>query len=452
MATRRDLLKGLILAAVAPPGWAARGESPFGNPVRDPDGMLDLPATFRYRIVACEGDEMSDGLLVPARADGMAAFDAGDGRVALVCNHENHPSLGSAFGPANERLGRLPPDRLYDAGGGVTPGAGGTTTILYDLRAGETLSCHLSLAGTEINCAGGPTPWGSWLSCEECFTDPGESWENGVTVKREQRHGYVFEVPAGATAAVEPVPLVALGRFEHEAAAVDAATGIVYLSEDRHEGLLYRFVPDVPGRLREGGRLQALALVDRPSFDTRNWRPPGAMPERQWFPACWVDLEDPDPDENDLRLQGAEAGAACFARGEGLTFADGSLFMTATIGGPAGLGQIFEYRPAGDAAAQSGSGTAGQLRLLAESRAGSVLRHADNLIMAPWGDLVVCEDTVRNCGLVGLKADGSEYRIAANPYTDSELAGVCFSPDGGTMFVNIQDRGITLAITGPWTA
>ncbi len=70
--------------------------------------------------------------------------------------------------------------------------------------------------------------------------------------------------------------------------------------------------------------------------------------------------------------------------------------------------------------------------------------------MSPWGDLVVCEDTPSHCGLVGLRLDGTQYPIADNAYTSSELAGVCFSPDASTLFVNIQHRGITVAITGPW--
>ena len=93
----------------------------------------------------------------------------------------------------------------------------------------------------------------------------------------------------------------------------------------------------------------------------------------------------------------------------------------------------------------------GTLTLLAQSTASSLLRHADNVTMSPWGDLIVCEDTANHCGLVGIRPDGQQYALADNAYTNSELAGVCFSPDESVMFVNIQVRGLTLAITGSWS-
>ncbi len=268
---------------------------------------------------------------------------------------------------------------------------------------------------------------------------------------REKRHGYVFEVPWQHAGPVKPQPLKAMGRFEHEAAAVNPASGLVYMTEDKHESLVYRFSPEVPGDLARGGRLQALAIDALPSADTRNWDQANAMPRDRWFEASWVDLDDPDTDENDLRLRGHELGAARFARGEGLAYADGSLFMTATIGGPDRLGQVFEIElsPADGAVGEARQPT--RIRLLAESDTDSHLANADNLTMGPWGDLVVCEDTLSHCGLVGLSRSGEEYQIADNPYSNSELAGVCFSPDGRTLFVNVQDRGLTLAIRGPWS-
>ncbi len=453
MVTRRRFIQALALAAMGPRlAGAKSGPAGFGPLVADPDRVLDLPAGFEYTIVSRRGEEMDDGLLVPARADGMGAFRGDAGTVRLVCNHENHPITGGPFGPDNALLERLDPSRTYDRGSGRTPGAGGTTTIVYDPRAKRTVRQHLSLAGTELNCAGGTTPWGSWLSCEECFTAPGRGLERASIVHRERRHGYVFEVPAAGDEAVEPQPIVGMGRFEHEAAAVNPASGVVYLNEDKHRGLLYRYLPAVAAELHRGGRLQALAIKDRPSFDTRNWLTPNGMPLRQWLPTRWIDLEDVDPDENDLRLRGFEAGAARFARGEGLCFADGSVFLTATIGGPERLGQVFEYRVS-DADGQPGEADdAGKLRLLAECTRGGLLRHADNLTMSPWGDLIVCEDTTYNCGLVGLSPSGREYELANNRYTSSELAGVCFSPDGSILFVNVQERGLTLAITGSWPA
>lgn len=442
MISRRLFVQTILAASTVPRvGTAASAGGRFGPLQPDPDEILDLPAGFSYRVISRQGEEMDDGLLVPARADGMAAFPAGDGNVTLICNHENHPGSGGPFGASNERIGRIDGDRIYDRGAGMTPGTGGTTTIVYDPASGKTLHRHLSLAGTEVNCAGGATPWGSWLSCEECVEVPGVSEVNRRTVHREQRHGYIFEVPADALTAVRPEPLQAMGRFEHEAAAVDPDSGIVYLSEDRHESLLYRFIPERPGQLAAGGRLQALAVVERPSFDTRNWDARAVLPAGAWQSVSWLDLDDVDTDDNDLRLRGFEAGAACFARGEGLCVAGGSLFMAATIGGPERLGQIFEYRFAEQ-----------RLRLLSEATAGGILYNADNLTMSPWGDLVICEDTAMHSGLVGMTVSGAQYPLANNPYTTSELAGVCFSPDGQVLFVNVQHRGLTLAITGPWSA
>lgn len=451
MISRRSFMRAVAMAA-ATPRVAVAGSSVarFGPLLRDPREILDLPAGFEYRVVSRAGDEMDDGLLVPTRADGMAAFAGGDGTVTLVCNHENHPSGGGPFGVNNERLEQLDPEKIYDRGAGRTPGCGGTTTIVYDPGTRQTLRRHLSLAGTEINCAGGPTPWASWLSCEECFKEPGVTLEFAAIIEREHRHGYIFEVPANAATASTPEPLRAMGRFEHEAAAVDPASGIVFLSEDKLRSLLYRFVPNVAGQLQRGGRLQALAVADRPSFDTRNWDRPNGMRLNVWLPTRWIDLQDTDPHENDLRLRGFEAGAARFARGEGLCYAGGSIFLSATIGGPERLGQVFEYRVSATVGKQADPKTDGRLRLIAQASHGDLLQNADNLTMSPWGDLIICEDTAHHCGLLGMTPSGIQYVIGDNPYYPSELAGVCFSPDGKTLFVNLQNRGLTLAITGPW--
>ena len=386
---------------------------------------------------------MRDGLLVPGSHDGMAAFAGENGRIVLVCNHELGPADGplSAVGDAFSDLPESVQGKFYDRGEGKTPGAGGTTTTIYNPESGKTEHQHLSLAGTEYNCAGGPTPWGSWLSCEETFTHPGTRliWSNLET--REQRHGYVFEVPADEAGLVEPRPITAMGRFEHEAAAVHEASGIVYLTEDQHYSLFYRYIPDVPGRLLEGGRLQALTVVDRPSLRTHNWSTERDVGVGEELATRWIDLEVVDPEEDALRFDGAMLGAATFARGEGLCAVDDDVFFTCTIGGPDRLGQVFRYR--------AGDGD-GSLTLIAEAMHDSLLHRADNITMAPWGDLIACEDLLQHSGLVGIRPDGSQYHVASNSYSDSELAGVCFSPDGKTLFVNIQYPGTTLAITGPF--
>lgn len=417
----------------------------------DPERLLDLAPGFRYTVVSRAGTAMSDGFFVPPAHDGMAAFAGPDGRIILVCNHELPASRSelSAFGGDYRNLPAAVRDRLYDTGGGVTPGAGGTTTTVWDPASGKTERQYLSLGGTEVNCAGGPTPWGSWLTCEECFENPGTTRSRGRLVTRERRHGYVFEVPASADGLVEAVPIRAMGRFEHEAAAVHEATGIVYMTEDRHHSLLYRFLPDVPGKLLEGGRLQALAVRGRPTLATHNWAAPLVAPG-QSLEVEWIDLDDVDPDENDLRLRGAARGAATFARGEGLCTAGDGFAFTCTIGGPARLGQVWRYEPSPYESSEREADVPGVLTLLAEADDESLLRNADNLTFAPWGDLIICEDTKSQCSLVGMRPDGSSYLIADNAYSDSELAGVCFAPDGKTLFVNIQYPGTTIAITGPW--
>jgi secreted PhoX family phosphatase len=457
MLNRRRFLQSLAAAAasthVAKAGAADR-QALFGPLLPDPMRILDLPAGFKYHIVSTAGDVMDDGLLVPGSADGMAAFAGVDGNIVLICNHENAPSE-SNLGPWGADLDYLQlaaSQGVYDAGRNSTPGNGGTTTVVYNPREGRVIRRHLSLAGTELNCAGGPTPWGSWLSCEECFQDPGTSFEGGRVVRRDRRHGYVFEVPASASGLVKPVPLTQMGRFEHEAAAVSPASGVVYLTEDRHRSLFYRFIPEVPGHLAAGGRLQALAVTKRLGFDTRNWSPRERLPLRRALQVTWIDLDDVDGDQNDLRLRGWDKGAAIFARGEGLCRSGDSFVFNCTIGGPDRLGQVFQYTPSRHEGTTAEKTHPGSLQLLAESTPKSLLRNADNITASPWGDLIICEDTADHCGLVGIRPDGSQYALADNAYSNSELAGVCFSPDGAVMFVNIQYRGTTLAINGPWPA
>ena len=425
------------------------------GPLRaDPAAILDLPADFAYTVVSTAGMRMDDGLLVPHAHDGMAAFPGEDGRVVLVCNHELAPSKqehGAFVGLEAPDFERVRP-YLYDAGGGSTPGVGGTTTTIYNPASREVERRHLSLGGTEKNCAGGPTPWGSWLSCEECFEGPGTGLKDLRFVMRDEPHGYVFEVPSTATGLVEPRPIRGMGRFKHEAAAVHASTSIVYQTEDRHHSLFYRFIPNVPGKLHEGGRLQALAVSGRPAFATHNWSSRPALRVGEPLAVEWIDLDKIEDPDNDLRERGAQAGAATFARGEGLSAAGDHFVFTCTIGGRVRLGQVFAYWPSPYEGTDRESESPGRLVLIAESTRDSLLANADNITMAPWGDLVVCEDSPSHSGLVGIRPDGTQYAIADNAYSGSELAGACFSPDGSILFVNIQYPGMTVAITGPWPA
>jgi len=453
MINRRRFLKGIAAAAVTPSiTTACEDARETSRLVPDANRTLDLPEGFSYAIVSRAGDPMSDGLLVPTRHDGMAAFPGDDGTIRLVCNHELVPDWAEVR-PFHERWPGLPEEmksRFYDRGGDVTPGAGGTTTTIYNPNTRTTERQFLSLGGTEYNCAGGATPWGSWLSCEECFEYAGSIRYFDAAARRDRNHGYVFEVDAYSDELVDAVPIKAMGRFEHEACGFDESTGIVYMTEDRHYGLFYRYIPDVPGKLIEGGLLQALAIRGRPSARTHNWSAKPDAPLDKPFETEWVDVGDPDPADNNLRLTGAKLGAATFARGEGLCIAGDRFAFTCTNGGRAQLGQVFTYKPSPYEGTTREQDEPGELTLIAESNRGSLLQNADNLVMAPWGDLLLCEDTSGHCGLIGIRPDGSQYTLADNTHSPSELAGACFSPDGSILFVNVQHPGVTLAITGPW--
>ncbi len=423
----------------------------YGPLVSDPNGMLDLPQGFSYRILSQGGEAMSDGLVVPGQFDGMGCFALEGSRVALVRNHElrgrnaNHRDWGPG-GQDQALIDRLPVDKAYGTYKDGRPLPGGTTTLIYDMATGEVVSQHLSLAGTSTNCCGGHTPWGSWLTCEETEETPADA---DVT----KEHGYVFEVPAAASGLVDPVPLKAMGRFAHEAVCVDPATGIVYLTEDKVDGLFYRFIPNTPGKLAEGGRLQALAVKGQPgasttNHDTRLWN------VGDWVEAVWIDMDDVESPAGDLRSRGHAAGAALVARGEGIFWGANELYMTATTGGPIQRGQVLRYVPSPAEGTPQEAAQPGRLQLFVESTNEKTMNMADNLAIAPNGHLILCEDnysdTTRN-HLKGVTPDGKVYTIARNVFRgNAELAGAVFSPDGSTLFVNIMFPGITLAITGPW--
>ena len=400
--------------------------------------LLALPEGFKYNVFGRTGTIMSDGKPTPSSHDGMATFetnnsdDDDDHRdhdrrknrkrlITLIRNHEiTFSTPGAALDPAN----------AYDPTTG-----GGTTTLIVDAETRLPVRSFVSISGTHNNCAGGATPWGSWITCEENVS--------GLARGFSKPHGYAFEVSAKSTGPVDAVPLKAMGRFVHEAIAVDPRTDIIYETEDRNPQCgFYRFISNRRNKPAEGGRLQMLAIKDSPNFDTRT----GVTPLEP-LRVTWVDIGDPDPanaetDSLAVFKQGFAGGGAIFTRLEGAWFGDGSIFFTSTNGGSAGLGQVWRYRPRGH--------SGGLLSLIFESPGADSLDSPDNICVTPGGGLILCEDGDDEQFLRGLTQQGEIFNFALNVLNDSEFAGATFSPDGETLFVNIQSPGITFAIWGPW--
>lgn len=467
--TRRNFLKGSVAAtvgaialsgltnrvALADPGAgragrkAGKGEGGYGPLAQRPAenaapgelGELALPAGFKYVKFGIARSIMSDGNATPNAHDGMAAFALPNGNIRLIRNHENRDSPGVATIKGS-------PATAYDQLGG------GATTSLeikqYPDGSCELVRDFISLNGTIVNCAGGPTPWGTWLTCEESVET------------RERKHGYVFEVPASAEDEVPAEPLTAMGRLVHEAVAVDPRTSIVYETEDRNVNAtepragagFYRFIPAIPGNLKAGGRLQMLAIADQPNYDTVTGQRVGKP-----LPVTWVDIPDPDPADTNgftagdglaVYRQGYEQGGARFARLEGAWYGEGSVFFHSTNGGDARRGQVWQYTPRGN--------SGGQLVLLFESPSAEVLDAPDNITISPRGGLVLCEDGGGVQYLRGLTQRGQIFDFALNLRDDDEFAGACFSPNGQTLFVNLIGStreegdllGMSFAIWGPW--
>jgi uncharacterized protein len=421
----------------------APDSGPFGPLVADPDGIIDLPAGFSYRILAKQGQPMSDGFITPGQPDGMAAFPVADGKLVLVCNHELGAN-GKSLGPYkdNSRLpdGFDPASSYGPTKNGQQPYLGGTSNLVFDPATGKTISHFLSLTGTDRNCAGGAMPWGAWITCEE---------PDDLTSERGRHHGWCFEVMAtGQPGIQKPVPLKALGRFRHEAVALDPRTGILYLTEDRQDSLLYRFIPQQMGNLTRG-KLQALVVMDKPSADLRNYEPSSKWPVvSEKLAVRWIDLTETDSPRDDLRQRGFNAGAARFARGEGIHHVNGSFFICCTDGGPSRRGQIFRLDPSQDEAVPD------QLELFLQPGKSDLLTNGDNLCPAPWGGIVVCEDLIDKSFAPAahvrcVTMEGKIHTLARNRH-DGEFSGCCFSPDGKWFFVNIMAEGLMLAITGPW--
>jgi len=427
---------------------------------RDDAIRLHLPEGFEYRSFhdTTQTVTLDDGTILPGRHDGMGAFDAGNGNIWLVRNHEvNNP--GTPFGN---------PALAYDSMAG-----GGTTTIEVT-PDGQVVHAFTSLNGTQMNCAGGVMPWGSWMTVEETVNGPdvGPDFTGVSNIPLTRRHGFIYDVPAGGQS--DRQPITKAGRFAHEAVAFDPEEGILYLTEDDFgfPSGFYRYTPATnpmdTGSLDNDGSLQMLAVVGEPNADLA-----ATQRRRATYEVEWVDIEDPDPSfpytpgqtaptsNNDaikyVASQGWTQGAAFFSRLEGCVYDDRVIYFTSTQGGgPAepgmsdsvqgwgnGNGQIWAYKI-----------DEGILQLIYQSPGPETLDFPDNVTTSPRGTIILCEDNVNDNYIRGLNRGGKLWDIALNRIanrTNDEFAGSIFSPDGGTLFVNIQaSRGMTFAIWGPW--
>ncbi|MDP9381102.1 MAG: PhoX family protein, partial [Chloroflexota bacterium] len=351
---------GLVLAPSLVLGTAAAEQRrSVGHPalIKDPGGVLDLPKGFQYRMLSTTDDRLSNGAKVPGDHDGMAAFAGKGGTTVLVRNHELSPDDTEAEPVIGNRA---------DPAGSERPG--GTTGLVVgpDRRL---IRDYVTSSGTGQNCAGGRTPWGTWLTCEET---------------RDEGHGYVYEVdPSEPLNELSRTPIKAMGFFSHEAAGVDPSTGIVYLTEDDFRGeidekdprndtrssFLYRYIPNDtskrPGALQKGGKLQALALKEAPLRDMDFYG------TGQKFRVEWIDVSAEDSAADALY-----GGAARFNRLEGAEFKGGAFWFDDTAGGEARLGQIYRYIPATET-----------LELFYEGTDENKIESPDNITITPWGDL-----------------------------------------------------------------
>ncbi|MBA0052067.1 DUF839 domain-containing protein [Streptomyces sp. AJS327] len=429
---------------------ATGGRSGYGPLVPDPDGLLDLPEGFSYRVLSREGDELPSGEgKVPSNFDGMAAFEGHGrpshidrpgrgGRVWLVRNHENR--MDAELGvPTTKGL-------TYD------PEAKGGCTLLELDSENNVLREQVGIAGTSTNCAGGPSLWGTWLTCEETEFKAGEEGHS-------RDHGFVFEVGFDKKRPTSTEPLKDMGRFQHEAVAFDPRTGVVYETEDAFEkpfGLFYRFLPNKPrggyGSLHAGGTLEAMRVPGVADLSVVS------EPGQCFEDIEWIEVPDPLAAETPIRFQDFGKGGITHAQKlEGCYWGNDSVYFVASYAKSAEgsqadhYGQIWRYEPERNKLTLVicfGPDT--DLELPGEE--------PDNICLAPSGGLMVCEDGEGAQHVYGLTRHGKVYPMARNAQNIGdedepewgEFAGVTFSPDHQTMYVNCYNPGTTFAITGPW--
>lgn len=477
-------LTGTVAALATAPGALAAGDSKHGHDghdghehdhghghgrepgygplTADPEGLLALPAGFSYRVITrCGVTKLESGESTPSNHDGTAAFEGPRGVTLLVNNHElsgvradwEHPV------PLTDGL-------VYD------PVAAGGCTVVETRRDGRTAE-WVGIAGTSTNCAGGATPWGTWLTCEETEDKAGK---NGLL----KDHGYVFEVdPYDKRANRAPRPVKAFGRYAHEAVVIDPKQGHAYLTEDASgpNGLLYRWVP--PHGFRHGrGKLRTLAddagvLQATKCFDSNGKFVDDlsrATKIGTVYGVDWVDVPDRDAKSVSVRKQFAEGEITRARKLEGMWWGDGGAYIVSSFARSESPvqhdGQVWFYDPKRRTltlkvllGVNADPSPSSQLR---SSRGGPTQDGAfdgpDNITVSPYGGLVIAEDGDGIQHLFGATESGRTYPIARNELNIgseekpeySEFTGVTFSPDGRTLYANIQTPGIMLAITGPW--
>ncbi|SMF81665.1 alkaline phosphatase PhoX [Streptomyces sp. Amel2xC10] len=428
---------------------AGHGGVGYGPLLPDPRGILALPAGFGYRIITHSGKtRLESGEFTPSNHDGTATFDGPRGTTLLVNNHElkgpranwTHPV------PLTEGL-------VYD------PAAAGGCTVV-EVRPDGRVAEWVGIAGTSTNCAGGRTPWGTWLTCEENSDRAGV---NGMT----RDHGYVFEVdPADRRANRNPKPLKFFGRYDHEAVVIDPARGHAYLTEDASSpnGLLFRWTP--PKGFRHGhGKFRTLAddagLLQAPRcFDSGGRFVDDlsrAARTGTVYGVDWIDVPDRDARTTPVRAQFAAGEITRARKLEGMWWGDGGAYVVSSYARDESPGrhdgQVWFYDPRRRTLT---------LKVLLgvnpDPSADGAYDGPDNITVSPYGGLVIAEDGEGVQHLFGATDSGRTYPIARNDLNIgtaeepefSEFTGVTFSQDGRTLYANIQEPGIMVAITGPW--
>lgn len=423
-------------------GHGARHRPPdigYGPLVDDPEGLLSLPEGFSYSIVAQTGvTTLDSGEPTPSDPDGTASFPRRHGGSVLINNHE----VGSDEAYPVPHLDGF----VYDPAAG-----GGTTTIEVD-RDGRRVREYVSLAGTQNNCAGGRSPWGTWLSCEEA---------EGLTGQTKP-HGYVFEVdPYDQDANRDPKPIKALGRYAHEAVVVDPRRGTIYLTEDASgpNGLLYRWTPDGRAQPLRKGSLKRLAddagtLEALKASTLRGAHVPDlsvATQQGTTYRAEWVSVPDRDAATTSTRKQFSDDQITRSRKLEGMWWGDGGAYFVCSFArfddGSAAQhdGQVWFIDPREDTI---------ELKLYFVYTPGDQDDDPDgpdNITVSAYGGLMIAEDGDGKQHLVGATDHGETFFFARNEDPDSaEFTGPNFSPDRKTLFANIQEPGYVLAIRGPF--